>query len=405
MSTETTWQAANLDDPDERRRTIAFAHRVMEESGEHHLRHDLAWALLDGDSGDGRVVALRLEGNDALGFALLIRQQRPLSFQLGELTYYRHPLTRCHLWSAPLIAGPSPGSERWNDLAIAFLGALENHLQRPGAAIGIEALATDSEFHRVLQDHPAIAKDFLVMPQGEAYAHQRIDMPTTLEDYLAGLGSRSKKSLNYSRRKLFRDFADDVILSQCSTEDDVAGFLDKATSISKTTYQWHLLGLGLRRGDVLEARMRFAARQGWLRSYLLECGGQPAAFMLAYQYGGCFYYTDVGYDPEFARWSAGSMLQLLVMEDLYDQPDRPPGRPDVFDFAAGFGEHKARFGNASREEANWLLLPRSFRNSVLAGAYRRLDGLANLATSTADRMGVKQTLKKTMRRLSTGRAA
>lgn len=232
-------------------------------------------------------------------------------------------------------------------------------------------------------------------------AHQRIDMPATLEAYLAGLGSRSKKSLNYSRRKLFRDFADDINLARCSTEDDVSGFLDKAISISKTTYQWHLLGLGLRRGDVLEERMRFAARQGWLRSYLLECSGQPAAFMLAYQYGGCFYYTDVGYAPDFASWSAGSMLQLLVMEDLYDQPDRP----DVFDFATGYGEHKARFGNASRDEANWLLLPRSFRNTVLAGAYRRLDGLANLATSTADRMGVKQTLKKTVRRLSTGRAA
>lgn len=300
-----------------------------------------------------------------------------------------------------MIAGPKPGSERWNDIALGFLRALEDQLQRPGAAIGIEALATESAFHQLLNDHPGIAEDFLVIPQGEVYAHQRIDMPASLEAYLAGLGSRSKKSLNYSRRKLFRDFADDINLARCSTEDDVPGFLDKAISISKTTYQWHLLGLGLRRGDVLEERMRFAARQGWLRSYLLECSDQPAAFMLAYQYGGCFYYTDVGYAPEFARWSAGSMLQLLVMEDLYDQPDRP----DVFDFATGYGEHKARFGNASRDEANWLLLPRSFRNTVLAGAYRRLDGLANLATSTADRMGVKQTLKKTVRRLSTGRAA
>lgn len=89
------------------------------------------------------------------------------------------------------------------------------------------------------------------------------------------------------------------------------------------------------------------------------------------------------------------------MEELYDQPDRPT----VFDFATGYGEHRARFGNASTEEANWLLLPRSLRNTVLAGAYRRLDGLANLATTTADRIGVKQTLKKTVRHLSTGRAA
>ena len=89
------------------------------------------------------------------------------------------------------------------------------------------------------------------------------------------------------------------------------------------------------------------------------------------------------------------------MEELYQRPDRPA----VFDFATGYGEHKARFGNASSEEANWLLLPRSIRNAVLAGAYRRLDGLANLATATADRIGVKRTLKRTVRRLSTGKVA
>lgn len=399
MSAEPAWKTADLAAADRRAAAIAFAADVMERSGQHHLRHDLDWALC-GKGGDG-VIAFCLEDNGVSGFGLLIRQERPLSFQLGELTYYRHPLTRYHLWSGPLIAGVAPDSAAWADLAFGFLAALKTLTQRSGAVISIEALATDSAFHRLLADHPSVASDFLVMPQGEAYAHQRIDMPATLDDYLAGLGSRSRKSLSYSRRKLFRDFGDDVGLQRCHAEVDIAGFLDQAISISKTTYQWHLLGLGLRRGDVLEERMGFAAKRGWLRSYLLECGGKPAAFMLAYQYHGCFYYTDVGYDPAFARWSVGSVLQLLVMEELYEQPDRP----EVFDFATGYGEHKARFGNASREEANWLLLPRSLRNSVLAGAYRRLDGLANLATSTADRIGVKQTLKKTMRRLSTGRAA
>lgn len=399
MSADIAWRAADLDDPESRDAAIALADRVMEESGQHHLGHDLEWALCG--RADDRIVALCLEGEHVTGFALLIRQQRPLSFQLGELTYYRHPLTRYHLWSAPLIAGASPGSEAWAEAAFGFLATLKQRLGSAGAVVGIEALATDSPFHRLLQDHPGICGGFLVMQQGEAYAHQRIDMPATLDTYLAGLGGRSRKSLNYSRRKLFRDFSDDVDLIGCRAEEDIPDFLDKAIAISKTTYQWNLLGLGLRRGDALETRLRFAASRGWLRSYLLECGGKPAAFMLAYQYRDCFYYTDVGFDPAFARWSAGSMLQLLVMEDLYAQPNRPA----VFDFASGYGEHKARFGNASTEEANWLLLPRSLRNAVLAGAYRRLDGLASLATATADRIGVKRTLKKTLRRLSTGKAA
>ena len=90
--------------------------------------------LQAGGNGKDRLIALSLECGDALGFGLLIRQERPLPFQIGELTYYRHPITRFHLWSAPLIAGPKPGSERWNELAIGFLAALEDRLQSPGTA-------------------------------------------------------------------------------------------------------------------------------------------------------------------------------------------------------------------------------------------------------------------------------
>lgn len=248
MSAEPIWKTADLDDADRRTTTVAFAAHVMEQSGQHHLRHDLAWALCD--RGGDRVIAICLEGEAITGFGLLICQERPLSFQLGELTYYRHPLTRYHLWSAPLIAGAAPGSATWIDLAFGFLAALKTLLRRSGAVISIEALPTESAFHQLLSDHPGVASGFLVMQQGEAYAHQRIDMPATLDDYLAGLGSRSKKSLNYSRRKLYRDFADDVSLKRCSVEEDIASFLDQAIRISKTTYQWHLLGLGLRRGDV-----------------------------------------------------------------------------------------------------------------------------------------------------------
>jgi CelD/BcsL family acetyltransferase involved in cellulose biosynthesis len=123
--------------------------------------------------------------------------------------------------------------------------------------------------------------------------------------------------------------------------------------------------------------------------------------MLGYQHGHCYYYTDVGFDPDHGQWSVGSALQLEVIEDLYARDNRP----DVFDFSTGFGDHKARFGNRGQDEVNLLLLPRTLKHTILAGAYTRLDGLANLAIATADRIGVKQTLKRTMRKLSLARAA
>src|SRR5690606_2751113 len=102
------------------------------------------------------------------------------------------------------------------------------------------------------------------------------------------------------------------------------------------------------------------------------------------------------YDPDWADWSVGSVLQMEVLEDLYARPDRPAR----FDFSTGYGPHKARFANASQEETNLLLLPNTPSNRALVAAFRATDGVSNLAASTLQRLGLKQTLKRAIRRMS-----
>jgi hypothetical protein len=258
------------------------------------------------------VVAFKADLDDGIaGFALLLRQARPLRFQLGELTYYRRQLTRFDLWSAPLIAGVAKGSERWRDLALAFLETVTQHMSPSVDVIGVEGLVVDGPFHQLLHHDPRISKSFLRVKQGEPFAHQFIDLPPTLDAYMDSLGRKSKKSLAYSRRRLLRDFADDVEITCYERDSDVDAFLDHAIEISRKTYQWRLLGLGLRDRESLANRLRFAASKAWLRSYVLFCSGRPAAFMLGYQHGHCYYYTDVGFDPDHGQWSVGSALQLL----------------------------------------------------------------------------------------------
>jgi hypothetical protein len=397
MGGVTTWKPVNLGEQRARQEAIAFGRRVMARSGDCHLRHDLEWALCGGAARPG-VLAFCLDHDNGLsGFAVLLRQERPLRFQLGELTYYRQPLTRFDLWSAPLIAGVPEESPAWRDLAIFFLETMKSHLGPSSEAIGIEGLPTGSRFYRLLNHDPQIAKDFLLVKQGEPFLHQFIEMPETFDSYLKTLGKRSRQSLNNRRNRLFRDFAGDVHVTCFADDDKVSLFLDDAIAVSKKTYQWRLLGLGLRDRKALQDRLRFAASKRWLRSYLLYCAGQPVAFMLGYQYEDRFYYTDVGYDPDYSRHAVGSVLQLEVIADLYAKDHRPK----IFDFSTGYGDHKAHFSNATQEEANLLLLPRSFRHAILSGAYRQLDCVANLATRIADQIGAKQRLKKTIRRFTT----
>ena len=90
--------------------------------------------------------------------------------------------------------------------------------------------------------------------------------------------------------------------------------------MSRKTYQATLLALGIRDDPATSSRLSHSAEQGWLRSYILYCENVPCAFMLGFQYGGCYYYDDVGYDPAYAKWSVGSVLQLKVIEDILDSP-------------------------------------------------------------------------------------
>ena len=74
------------------------------------------------------------------------------------------------------------------------------------------------------------------------------------------------------------------------------------------------------------------ARRGWLRCYILYCKDVPVAFMVGYHYEDCFFYIDVGYDPQWAQYSVGSVLHLEVMDDLYRRGNAPVlfiSRPDT----------------------------------------------------------------------------
>lgn len=396
MTEPLTWTPIDLTTEDARADAIGFAREVQRKNGENDLRHDLEWALL-GDADARSLIAFRMDnGEGILGFALLLRQSRPLHFQLGKLTYYQRRLTRYDLQTAPLIAGVAKESEAWQEAARNFIDAVRRHLSPSSEALAIEGVQIDSPFHQLLHHDPRVKRDFLLIKQGKPFEHHFILMPATSDAYLNDLDQGSKESLAYHRKRILRDFADDVEVTCFERESDVQAFLDLAMVISMNNCQGLRLGLGLEERTPLEARLRFAAARKWLRGYILVCSGRPVAFMLGYQRDRCFYQAGIGFDPDYRQWSVGSILQAEVIEDL----DAREQRPELFDFLTNFGDQKVRFNNRERKEIDILLLPRTLRHAILASAYQRLDGLADLALSAVDRIGVRKTLQTTFQKLS-----
>ena len=389
------WSALDISDDAGFAAALALNREILHGEGDSYsLRHDLEWMAQNRDRATIHVYGRF--GDPALkGFALLFRQGRPLPFRLGEMTILRIPLTRYELWSSPLL----DGSKGCKDALVAatreFVHEMRN-LAGPGDAISIEGLRTDSVLHALLNEDAELRDDFIVLPLDEAFEHQFISMPETFDAYLGQMSKRSRKSVQYSRRKLYRELDDDVKVVCYESVAAVDNFLDNAVEISRKTYQWRLLKLGLRDRLALVRNLTLAAERGWLRCYILYCRSAPVAFMIGYQCHGCYSYIDVGYDPDWASWSVGSVLQYEVLADLYRRPDTPR----LFDFSTGYGDHKARFGNFSRKEVNVLLLPNTVRNRVIVGAYRFTMAVSKLMVTSLDRYGLKMPLKRFMRRIA-----
>ena len=76
------------------------------------------------------------------------------------------------------------------------------------------------------------------------------------------MSKRSRKSVQYSQRKLRKHLDGDVRVECATTAEDVARFVSDATAVSRKSYQWHLLGLGLRDAQALTATLTAAAERG-----------------------------------------------------------------------------------------------------------------------------------------------
>ena len=383
-----TWTKIDISSDKNFAEANAFCRSVMEKSDEVHIRNDLDWIATT----SGRSAIILFINRHVPAFGLAFRHTRPLKFFLGEVTIYKKALRRLELGAGAVIASNRVGNDDGMDIEKEFMAAICGELS-PGEVLSFEGLPTAGRLTRIISEDPEIHKNFQILYVGKPYSHRFARLPKSFDEYLRQLGTRSRKSVQYSRNLLKRECDGDVSAVCFDTIESVDRFLDDAIEISKKTYQWRLLGLGLRNREKSRATFRFAAERGWLRCYILYCKGAPVAFMVGYQYANRFFYIDVGYDPEWANFSVGSVLQWEVIEDLYKRGNTPT----IFDFSTGYGRHKSRFGKDAREEVNILLLPATPGNRMLAAAWRGVNTVSDTAVLALDGLGVKQSLKKAIR--------
>jgi hypothetical protein len=392
---ERAWRLVDLTDETARETARIRSEAILAENDRRHLFHTFDWLL---DATRGRpddVRAFFLEAADGtVGYAPFRRQAWRLRLGIGELTLFSRSLDRLHLMAGPLLA--PPGAERNETPYLAALLAAVRSALAPRQVVFLEGVPLDEPLGRLLTGPDRRRLPFHVLAHGAPFPRHLIRLPATLDDYLGRLGRRTREGLRRSRRKLLRAVEDRLALRKITRPEQVPAFVADAVAVSRRTYQYNLLGLGLRDPESLAHSLAVLAERNRTRSYLLELGGAPAAFMIGYQYRGTYHYIDVGFDPAWQEHSVGTVMHLEVLQELIASEDRPAW----FDFSTGTGVHKERFGTESRLEANFLLLPRGPRGAALAALHRSAERTSGVVAALARRLGIKARLKRWLRRRS-----
>lgn len=224
------------------------------------------------------------------------------------------------------------------------------------------------------------------------YRRHYIDMGQSFEDYLARFSGKTRSTLRRKARKLADEVPGGYTATEHRTPAEIEAFLAAALPLSARTYQARLLDAGL--PDTPEARrtMLEAAEADRMRAFLLHAGGQAVAYLSLPVQGETLVYAHLGYDPDWARLSVGTVLQMDALESLFAE-----GRYRWFDFTEGEGAHKAMFGTHSAACASLVLLEPTLANRTLLGARAGFDAGVAGAKALAERSGALGRIRALLR--------
>jgi CelD/BcsL family acetyltransferase involved in cellulose biosynthesis len=231
-------------------------------------------------------------------------------------------------------------------------------------------------------------------PQLKPFVRQRYrrfyaELQRGFDHWLGTLSAKSRSTLKRKVRKLAQRSGGTLDLRCYRSEAEAADFYRHARAVSALTYQERLLRSGLPEGDGALAEMQDRAARDAMRGWILFLEGRPVAYLYAPAEGATLIYAHLGYDPNYADLSPGSVLQFEAMRQLMGE-----GRFRLFDFTEGEGQHKRLFSTGEVECVDLLLLRRTPANFLAGWSLSAFDGGIEAAKAALKRLNIESLARR-----------
>ncbi len=326
------------------------------------------------------------EKGQAVGLLLLLCYPSTLDLKLGGVSLFSWKVSRMTMRTPPLVA---PNKSRDD----AILGSLFDALAEmavANAAIYLTAVPDESGLYRLI--HRRFGGAFFTQPYGNSFKHRSVALTGGYDAYLKKLTSRTRSDLKRTRRRFCAAVDDDYHVRCFHAPSDAAEFATEAAALSQKTWQYRVMGSGLRDHKALTSSYRIQAEGGAFRSYILYIRQRAAAFQVGTIYDGVFYAREIGYDPSVAKLQAGIFLHTEILQDLCTLD--PPVR--LFDFGPDDSVHKQRLSDQERTECHYYLFPRGVRGYWMHRSLQITNGVSSMLGRIAERAGLKARVRNWM---------
>ena len=204
------------------------------------------------------------------------------------------------------------------------------------------------------------------------YNHCYINLNTSFDEYKKKFSS---KSLSTIKRKINKCRTGGVIdFREYRTAEDVDAFFDIAIPLSGLTYQERLLDAGLPATNDFQQESKKLAEKDNLRAYILFIDGKAAAYLYCPVKNGVLLYSYLGYHPDTAHMSAGTVLQWLALEQIFAE-----NKFSLFDFTEGESPHKRYFATDTKLCADVFFFRISIKSVVAVFCHFAVEATISLA--------------------------
>ena len=314
-----------------------------------------------------------------IGAVPFVLSNQPLLCELGPLIVAELPFRFLSL------QGYTPNMPQETSLYdMLFSRILESEFD----AIQLSHVKTESFLWSYLHGSPLIRESFSFYTPWGVVSHSLIHLSGSFDSYMNKFSAKARKNRLREVKKLRA--RGDMQLIRVTKASQINEFLEAAYGISQKTWQFvqYRWGVGARDIEEVRSEMHFLAQRGWLRSYLLKCGTVPCSFIIGQQYGMTFYTAAAGVHPAWRSYSAGTVLLVLVLEDLFRE-----NSPQFYDMAgnAKFTEH---FANEGYPEAFVYLFRRRPYPLLASGIYRMCRATSKKAGTLLDQLNLKSRVRR-----------